>query len=120
MQKNKYCELDFFNAIACLFVILIHVVSIGIADFTAVSWKFATVFYPWKFAAYVVPGFLFTGAVKMALGFLPDKSTNYFLYIWRRIKKIYLPYVLWSLVYYVVFLRFGWASLSIKDILKYN
>ncbi len=119
MQKKQYFELDFFNAIACLFVILIHVLSIGVADLLPSSWQMGVVYFPWKFAAYVVPGFLFTGAVKMALGFLPDKKTNYFSYIWRRIKKIYVPYVLWSLVYYLAFLKLGWVELDLGIILKY-
>ena len=97
MAKQKtYVELDCFNAIACLLVILIHVLSIGITSLEKNSVQLAVIYLPWKLAAYVVPGFLFTGAVKMALGF-DDRAltlSGYAKYVWRRIRKIYLPYVM--------------------------
>lgn len=121
-QKN-YKELDFFNAIACLLVILIHVLSVGITSLEKTSLQMAVIFLPWKLAAYVVPGFLFTGAVKMALGFGDSEKRltagGYFRYLWRRISKIYLPYVAWVGVYYLYFLRIGWVESGIDVFLNY-
>lgn len=126
-KRKSYAELDYFNAIACLFVILIHVLSIGITSLERASLQLAVIYLPWKLAAYVVPGFLFTGAVKMALGWSSDSAADekpltlseYGKYIWRRILKIYLPYVLWVGIYYLYFLRIGWVESGIGVFLKY-
>ena len=70
VTKRSRCEeLNLFNAVACLLVVLIHVLSVGITELQRDTLQAAVVFFPWKLAAYVVPGFLFTGAVKMAMGF---------------------------------------------------
>lgn len=122
-MSKRYSELNYFNAIACLFVILIHVLSLGITSLQRDSLQLVAIYLPWKFAAYVVPGFLFTGAVKMALGFTSEetsgKRVGYFAYIWRRVTKIYLPYVLWVGIYYVYFLRIGWVENGIDVFFKY-
>ncbi len=122
-KRKNLAELDYFNAIACLLVILIHVLSIGITSLERTSLQAAVVFLPWKLAAYVVPGFLFTGAVKMALGFTADDRpltlAGYGTYIWRRIVKIYLPYVAWVGIYYLYFLRIGWVEPGIDVFLEY-
>lgn len=111
-KKNRFEELNCFNAIACLFVVLIHVLSVGITGLQRDTVQAAIVFFPWKLAAYVVPGFLFTGAVKMALGFDDTRITPriYAVYMLRRILKIWLPYVLWVGIYYLYFLRIGWVE----------
>ena len=124
MKKQKsFAELDYFNAIACLLVILIHVLSVGITSLEKNSLQMAIVYLPWKLAAYVVPGFLFTGALKMALGFAGRENrltpAGYAKYMWRRILKIYLPYVLWVGIYYLYFLRIGWVKPGIGVFLRY-
>lgn len=101
-------ELNYFNAIACLFVILIHVLSLGINYLAPTSTALAIVYIPWKLAAYVVPGFLFTGAVKMAMGFESGREPKYIKYAWRRITKIYFPYVITVCIYFAYFYIIGW------------
>ena len=81
-MKKYSRELNYFNAFACLGVILIHVLSIGITGLTKGSVQLSLIFVPWKLAAYVVPAFLFSGAVKMAFSF--EREENYFKYIFKR------------------------------------
>ena len=113
VAKRSRCEeLNLFNAVACLLVVLIHVLSVGITELQRDTLQAAVVFFPWKLAAYVVPGFLFTGAVKMGLGFDDDRTTPrmYLSYMVRRILKIWLPYAVWVGIYYLYFLRIGWVE----------
>ncbi len=118
---KKRIELDYMNGIACLLVVLIHVLSIGIerADRTTVF--AALMYFPWRLSAFVVPMFLFTGAVKMALQFRDTEITpgGYFRYILRRVRKIYLPYVLWVIIYYAAFLHIGYVRGSAGELLSY-
>ncbi len=94
------------NTVACLCVILIHVLSIGIAQADHNSWQAAAIYLPWRLAAYVVPMFLYTGAVKMAYQFKDKAVTaqSWLRYCIQRIRKIYLPYVLWVAIYYLLFM----------------
>lgn len=120
---KRYAELDDCNAVACLLVIFIHVVSLGISSLARDSAALALIYLPWKLAAFVVPCFLFTGAVKMGLLFGAEEEegtrTPYLPYLWRRILKIYVPYVIWVGIYYLYFLRIGWVERGLSVFLRY-
>lgn len=112
-------ELDWFNAVSCLLVILIHVLSYGITKLDPTSWQYALVYVPHQMSAYVVPGFLFVGAVKMALSFPLERS--YLPYILRRFLKIYIPYVIFNAIYYIAFIPIGYvAEFSFSELLRYT
>lgn len=119
--STKKRELNDMNAIACLLVILIHVLSIGISSVTPSSWQAAVIYFPWRLAAFVVPMFLYTGAVKMALHFMDRELTlgSYLRYMLQRIQKIYLPYVLWVVIYYACFLRIGYVRGEGREFFSY-
>ena len=119
--STKKRELNDMNAIACLLVILIHVLSIGISSVTPSSWQAAVIYFPWRLAAFVVPMFLYTGAVKMALHFMDREITlgGYLRYMLQRIQKIYLPYVLWVVIYYACFLRIGYVRGEGREFFSY-
>ena len=77
MKRIRYIEeLNYFNGIACLLVILIHVLSLGVVS-EARTWQGFCVFLPWRISQFVVPAFLFSGAVKMISDFfriLPEEG----------------------------------------------
>lgn len=116
-SSPKKRELDYFNALGCLLVILIHVLSLGITSLDPASWQYAVVFIPHQFSAYVVPAFLFCGAVKM--GQASYAESRYFPYILRRIRKVYIPYVVYTLVYFLVFLPIGYVPRSFSALAQY-
>lgn len=115
MERKK--ELNYMNAVACLCVILIHVLSIGISQADRSSWQAAAIYLPWRLAAYVVPMFLYTGAVKMACQVQKKTVTvqSWFRYCCQRIRKIYLPYVLWVVIYYLVFMYIHYVKGEWKE-----
>lgn len=119
-MKRRYLELNHFNAIACLLVVFIHVVSIGISNADPSSWQAALLYIPWRLSAFVVPAFLFSGAIKMSVLFSEDFELNqYFCYIGNRVAKIYLPYVLWNIIYYTAFLKIGYVNGNAKEFFSY-
>ncbi len=119
MKQEKHEELNYFNAISCLAVILIHVLSYSVVALQKQSWQFAAVFFPWQIAAYVVPAFLFCGAVKLSFQINESKLPSWPVYMKRRIQKVYLPYVVATVVYFLVFGIFGKLGLSLKQLLHY-
>lgn len=116
--KKRFTELDFLNAIACLAVILIHVLSLGITALDRTSWQFFIIYFPWKLSAFVVPAFLFSGAVKMASGMTEGNSVSYLSYIIRRLYKIFLPYVIFYVVYYIALTAIGYLEPSPAGFVK--
>ncbi|MBQ1436270.1 MAG: acyltransferase family protein, partial [Clostridia bacterium] len=110
-MNKKTVELDYMNAIACLLVILIHVMSAGVDSIKEMTWQTALIYFPWRIAAFVVPLFLYTGAVKMAMQFEERRVTGkvYIRYALRRIWKIFIPYVVWVCIYYFYFLSIGYV-----------
>lgn len=119
MKQEKHEELNYFNAISCLAVILIHVLSYSVVALQKQSWQFAAVFFPWQIAAYVVPAFLFCGAVKLSFQINENKLPSWPVYMKRRIQKVYLPYVVATVVYFLVFGIFARLELSLKQLLHY-
>ncbi len=119
-KKNRVPELDFFNAIACLLVILIHVLSDSVSLASPASWQGGVVFFLWKIPAFVVPAFLFVGAVKVSLH-MPERLTarEYFRYMKGRVLRVYLPYIIWNLIYYAVFLKIGYVKGSLAELVRY-
>ncbi|MBQ3379720.1 MAG: acyltransferase [Clostridia bacterium] len=120
-MNKKTVELDYMNAIACLLVILIHVLSVGIERIDTMSWQSALIYFPWRIAAFVVPLFLYTGAVKMAMQFENKRVTGavYLRYALRRIKKIFLPYAVWVCIYYFCFLAIGYVEGGVGEFFSY-
>lgn len=118
-MKKK--ELNTMNAIACLLVILIHVLSFAIGALKRNSWQLVALFFPWKVSGFVVPMFLYTGAVKMGLYYSKKGLSvrDYSSYVLKRIKKIYLPYVLWVIIYYIAFIFIGYVRGDIGEFFLY-
>ena len=118
---KKRPELNYMNAIASLCVVLIHVLSIAIFKVERTSWQGAAIYFPWRLSAYVVPMFLYTGAVKLARQFEHREVTlsGYLHYCVGRVKKIYLPYVLWVVIYFFSFLRIGYVRGEAGEFFNY-
>jgi len=119
-MKRTYGELNIFNAIACLLVVFIHVVSLGISNADPASWQAMLLYFPWRLSAFVVPAFLFSGAIKMTTMFWQEFTLkHYFSYIFNRFTKIYLPYIMWNIIYYAAFLNIGYVNGNIKEFFSY-
>lgn len=114
-------EAEVYTAIMSLLVILIHVTSEGVEKFERESVIFALFFIANKFASFVVPGFIFISAVKYFIGFSknPDKKFNYPKFLLGRLIKVYIPYVIWVIIYYKYFLSRQYFPFSIKDLARY-
>ena len=119
-RRERLAELDYFNAIACLLVMLIHVLSLGITELDRGSWQAAAVYLPWRLAAFAVPAFLFCGAVKLGVRCQKeDGGPRYGPYILGRVRKVYLPYVIAVVVYYVVLAQIHYVTPSWKGFFSY-
>lgn len=119
MKDMRKEELNYMSAICCLLVIMIHVLSFAIVDLDKQSWQFAIIFFPWQISAFVVPAFLFCGATKLSMQINSDQVPPYTVYVKARTKKVYIPYVFATIIYFAVFSCLGFIEGSLKSLLGY-
>lgn len=115
MAKRK-TELSMMNIIMCLLVIFVHIASWTIGSMDKESVKYIFLLVPWRLSAFVVQGFLFLSGVKL---FSAAKPFSYGRFLFGRLIKICLPYLLWVGVYYAYFIGIGWYTFSWSDLAEY-
>ena len=104
------------NIVMCMLVIFIHIASWTLPSMDTKSVKYIFMLVPWRLSAFVVQGFLFLSGVKL---FSSQKAFSYPRFMAGRIKKVYLPYVLWVFIYYAYFIAIGWYKFSLSDTAEY-
>lgn len=116
MTKRKH-ELSLMNVILCMLVIFIHAASTAVTAADKASVEYAILLPAWRLAACAVPGFIFLSAVKFALG--ADKAGfAYGQYVLGRIKRVWVPYALAVLVYFVYFVLLNYMEPSAGELIK--
>ncbi len=118
MQKTvRRSELSLMNVVLCLAVIFIHVSGWGINNADRASWQYAVLMIPWRLCSLAVPGFIFLSAVKLALG-CRKKDFSYPKYLFARIKRVWIPYAVAVLVYFLIFILIKWIEPSVPTFVK--
>lgn len=119
-RKEAYLEeLDYMSAISCIFVVFVHVLATGVSLVDRDSWQALMIYFPWRLCSFNVSAFLFCGAVKLSAGMESGRQSPYLRYILRRILKVYLPYVIWTVVYYIIFWKVYIVKFDWRDLLDY-
>ncbi len=121
-MKRKITEISIYEFFMCMFVITIHLMSEGVDNFTrwsASSIAFMTIT---KIITFAVPAFVFTSAIKLFYNY-GDRKFNYFKFLLGRFLKVYLPYMIAVIIYYLVFVFVlkieGYEHFDIKQLGNY-
>lgn len=101
-MKRKITEVSVFEFFLCMFVILIHVLSEGVNYFPKGSVLSIVFFAVTKLTTFAVPAFIFTSALKLFYKY-GERKFSYPIFLLDRIRKIYLPYIIMVIIYYIVF-----------------
>lgn len=118
-SKKKIFTISVLETFLCLFVIFIHLSSDVLIHTNPQSVFTGFIFFCSKAVSFVVPAFIFSSAFKLTMKYKNEK-VNYFLYLWNRLKNIYLPYVIWVVIYYIYFVYcLQYFNFSITDLLRY-
>ena len=118
---DKKGEISFLNVILCLMVIFIHVTSAAIYNLSPTCGSVIVLYALYKFCGFAVYGFVFLSGMKLFL----NKSgvVNLKSYYVSRFKKIYIPYILFTVIYYLFKIRFVFYdpsyTFNMKDLLLY-
>lgn len=101
-MKRKITEVSVFEFFLCMFVILIHVLSEGVNLFPKWSVLSIVFFAVTKLTTFAVPAFIFTSALKLFYKF-GERKFSYMPFLLDRIRKIYVPYIIMVVIYYIIF-----------------
>lgn len=111
-------ELNILNVILCVFVIFIHA-SGAVISGPQDSFAYKMIFPFWNLATVAVPGFIFLSGLKSGLNATEFTLKSYGVFVVNKIKKIYIPYLLWVVLYYLWFISQGYFSFSAFELFKY-
>ena len=104
MSKKRYLEFDWQNVLFCLIVVFIH--SYGTIAIKLDPESLWHIFSQCilKNCAFVVQGFIFLSGAKYTAAYM-NREFSFGKFLISRIKKVVIPYILCTCVYYAVYLR---------------
>lgn len=99
MKKVFVKSLEAMRAIAIAAVVIVHTTTR-----TLETTKYNLSGYPWtlflnQIARFAVPLFFMVSSFSLELNY--SNHTDYFSYVKKRLGRIFIPYVFWSLIYYL-------------------
>lgn len=101
-MQRKLSEISSFEVILCLSVVMIHILSESIALYPKGSILSFLSFGASKTLTFVVPAFMISAGIKFAHKF-ENTSFSYLDFMKGRLLKIYLPYVIFTVIHYFYF-----------------
>lgn len=116
MKTQRKEEVVVLNIFYCLLIIFIHSSSDMISYGARESLTYLLVLGLWRLSFFAIQGFIFLSAYKSVL--IPGEF-HYGSYLKKRVRVIFLPYVLWNVIYYLNFVFWGYFPFSLGDLLYY-
>lgn len=103
-KPQRIPHLDLFRAVAILAVVTIHATSQPVALLPKSTWQYNFYHFCNSINAFAVPSFLFFCALVLLYNYSnKNRETSWIWGFYRkRLMYILLPYILWSLIYFVI------------------
>lgn len=114
--KKIFPEVTILNAIYCILIVFVHGSSDMITNGDRASWYYQIVLILWNLSFFAISGFFFLSSYKI---FAKEEITNYKSYYINRILTIFLPYSIWTCIYYCKYLSLEYYDLQWEDLYKH-
>lgn len=108
-NKDKLYELDYMRFIACLAVMIVHITATGVTGYIHGSFPYKAVLLLNRSLKFTTPIFIFLSGVTSFYSYR-KKEFNYFSFLGRRLPKVLVAYIVWSIIYYAVYMKLGYYS----------
>ena len=105
-MKKRLEELDILRVIGCIAVIIIHVTASTLIRYRPHSPHLKLAYIINTYTKFAVPLFIFISGIVL-IHVYREKPLNFFKFMKSRLMSIGLPYLVWNLIYYLVFLKRG-------------
>lgn len=115
-EKKRLNELSVLNLLFCFMVLWSHCSGQPITVLEHSSWQYGVMICLQRLTFVSVSGFFFLSGLKLTLSSGPLQLGRYY---GKRVKSIFLPYLLAVAVYYVYFMRHGYFGFSLPALIGY-
>lgn len=114
-MKKRIGEINILRGIAGLAVVMVHISAIAVS--TLQREGFLPLIYSIinRGLKFTTPTFIFISGLLLLYKY-KNEEINYPLFLYSRFRAILIPYISWSLVYYLYFVYTGIYIFSIKDL----
>lgn len=117
-KKKNITEICYMTSILTCLVVLIHTGSEAFNYYEQGTLFNILIFIYQKIMSFAVPGFIFLSSFKYFYNKKEDFSTaSYIKFMHKKIVKIFVPYALVALVYYLYFTSKGYMSFDLKELI---
>lgn len=116
-MKPRLLEINILRALAAIAVVLLHISADPVSSLMPGSnhlFVFSTLN---RSLVFCMPVFIFISGLTLFYNY-EHKEFKYLPFIARRLKAVLIPYLLWSLLYYAVFIITGVYSFSFEFLMK--
>ncbi|MEI6287233.1 MAG: acyltransferase [Bacillota bacterium] len=96
---NRIATLDYIRAVAMCGVLMIHTGSYALGNST-INPAFIALFE--ILTRFSIPIFFFVSAFGLFINHNPDKPFSYWKFLQKRGKSVFVPYVVWSVIYLLI------------------
>lgn len=103
-KKSRLDEIVILRGLACLFVVLVHLTSEAAIDLKVGSISSILFSFINTSSTYVVPTFVFISGFTLYYRY-KNSDLNLFKFYYRRFKSTLIPYVIWTILYYVLYIK---------------
>jgi peptidoglycan/LPS O-acetylase OafA/YrhL len=108
-NKNKLYELDYMRFIACFAVIIVHISAIGVTEYIKGSFPNFLMLTLNRSLKFTTPVFIFLSGVTSFYSYsYYNKEFKYLEFLNKRLSKILVAYLVWSVIYYLAYIRMGY------------
>ena len=116
-KTDKLYELDYMRVIACLAVIIVHITAIGTTDYIQGSLPHIIILILNRSLKFTTPVFIFLSGVTSFYSYR-KKEFEYLPFIKKRMVKVLIPYIVWCVIYYAVYMEkrlYGFYPFDMQD-----
>ncbi len=114
---KRYNELSYMNVVFTILVIFVHILSEPVTRLDRSSLQYFCVFAPSRLFQFVTQGFVFLSGIKLFLKKRGKLDIGRFY--WGRARRVLIPYIIWTVIYYLYFVKFYGYVYSPGDLVNY-
>lgn len=107
--KEKLYELDYMRFIACFAVMIVHITATGVEGYIHGSFPHIVTLIVNRSFKFTTPIFIFLSGVTSFYSYR-NREFKYFTFIKKRLSNVLVAYLIWSVIYYAVYIRLGYHA----------
>ncbi|WP_066636791.1 acyltransferase [Desulfolucanica intricata] len=116
-MRQRLAEVNILRAIACIAVILIHVSISSVHNLQKESLNIIVLTLILGVSKFAVPGFIFISGLTLFYNY-SNKKLNYPSFLKKRLSYVLIPYVVWTIIYYIYNVKQSYYNFSLIFLLE--